>query len=127
MLQHPAQEGAVEAARFERQVGGIGALELDALLQPRHLCQMRVGGSQLALVEVDAGDPQLGEAAQQDLALRTDAAAYFEDVAGVAEVDVMEDRRFEQACLLAQPLLFVCREAMQVGEVVESHGNSVVQ
>jgi len=48
-----------------------------------------VGGGQLALVEVDAGDLQIREATQQDLGLRPYATAYFKDVAGTAEVNVL--------------------------------------
>src|SRR5690606_2900889 len=67
------------------------------------------------------------KAAQQDLGLRAHATAYFQDMACVAEVDVVKDGRFKQVRLFTQPGLLVRGEAVQVGEVVEGHGCGVLQ
>ena len=57
---------------------------------------------ELGLVEVDAGDVQVGETPQQDLGLRTDAAAHFQQAFRGGQVDVVEHGGLGHARLAAQ-------------------------
>ena len=106
MLQYPAQEGGVETGWLEIQVLGVHVQQPGAVL-PRAALQALPRHRQLALAEVDTGHFQIGIAPQQDLGLRANAAAHFQQLADAGEIDVSihhglgETRLTHQARLLA--------------------------
>ena len=123
VFQHPAQERRIEAAGLERQFAGIGLLQGVAVAAPRRARQVLARRGQLRFAQVHAGHVQLGEAAQQDLGLRTDAAADFQQAPCTAVVDLAEDARFQQARLGHQALLFGAGKPVQVGRRGDRRGH----
>ena len=55
MFEHPAQEGGIETAWLERQVGRIRLLQRIAIRQPWHAVQSPCRRTQLRNAQVDAG------------------------------------------------------------------------
>jgi len=124
VLEDPAQERTVKAARLERQVAGVGLLGFPALFQPRQGGHVGARGFQLAGIQIHPGDAQLRETAQQDLALCGDATADFQHMAAGGEVDIGKQGGLEQPCLLAQPCLLGIGKPVQIGKVVVGHGST---
>ncbi len=118
MFKHPAQKRRIELTRCERQVARIGLLQGVTLAAPRQPFEMCPRRNQLCLAQVHAGDVQPGKTAQQNLRLRTDATAHFQQASRAAVIDLIEQCGFQQARLFEQTRLFGGRTSVQVGRCV---------
>src|SRR5262249_14265988 len=83
VLEDPAEECAVERLGLDLEARGVHLENVVARLprlaaRPRDGREEALGFGDLLVVDLDAGDVDLGEVAEEDLRLRADAAANLE-------------------------------------------------